>query len=757
MPEAPLACYALERSPAFLAVDPLDPPMKPIEIQRVRVALRRVWPAFVLLLATACGPSTAPSPFLFDAGLEEGDGGTGHSDGGTSLDGGPIDDTLGGPCIDDSQCDDTIACTIDACDKSLARCRHVPDDASCQNGVHCDGVERCDGKLGCRLGVPVACSDGDVCTIDNCIEASASCEHVLRDADGDGAPDGHCIAKGDCNDDDPTIGPNVPEVCQNNRDDDCDNTVDEADCSAPKHDGCLDPLVIDAPGNYQIDTVAAKLDFAATCGVANQAGARDVVAAIVVPAGPPVDLQIAAKTNTDVAIALLGQCGDPSTELACSSSYSSPKGGRFAKIRVRNVGDPAQPKAFPLYVFTDTGASVILDVAFLPPSPAPANETCGTAEPIPFATPILADVVGVNTDVGTVCPALTGDLLYSFMLDAPSDVHIYANSVDGDGTPVVSLRNAACALPEDEITCQQSETVHVFRHALDAGLYHVAVSASAPTVVSTTVIKEAPTSPLPDETCTGSPVLDPNKTIDVSFQNRQDDIDVGCLSSAVDAAYRLDLPVASDVLLVERISSGDDAAISLDKPACIDATDALTCGEGGSSPVRTRKRNVPAGEYRVVAESLLGLPTQVTAFVRKTTPAILVPFADACADAFSIPETGGFFQGNTSNALASFAAGCDQGGGPPNGARDQLLKLNLTAKKRVVLDMAGSAFATLLDVRKGPTCPGVEVFQGCTVGYSSNKSFLDLTLDSGTYFIQIDGYNGDEGPWFLDVRVVDPT
>ena len=731
--------------------------MKPSEIKRVRVRSARALRAVVLLFVTACGPSTAPSPFFFDAGPEGSDAGGGNPDGGLSEDGGPIDDTLGGPCNDDTQCDDTIACTVDTCDMTLARCRHSPDDASCQNGIHCDGVERCDAKLGCRIGVPIACSDGDVCTIDTCVEATATCDHALRDADLDGTPDGHCIANGDCDDDDPKVGPQVPEICQNKRDDDCDKQVDEADCSAPKHDGCLDPLVIDASGTYQIDTVAAKLDFAATCGVANQAGARDVVAAIVIPAGPPVDLEVSAKTNADVAIALLGQCGDPSTEIACSTSYFSLDGGRFAKIRARSVGDPAQPTALPLYVFTDAGAPVLLDVAFLPPTPIPTNETCGTATPIPFATPVIADVVDVDKDVGTVCPALTGDLLYSFVLNDPSNVHIYANSIDGDGLPIVSLRDASCALPENEITCQQAESVHVFRHALDAGTYYVAISASAPTVVSTTVVIEAPTSPLPDETCVGSPVLEPNKTLDVSFQNRQDDIDVGCLSSSVDAAYRLDLPVNSDVLLVQRISSGDDAAISLDKPACADMTDSLMCGFGSQSPIRSNKRNVAAGEYRVVSETTLGLPTQITAFVRKTIPAVIVPFADGCADALAIPATGGFFQGNTANATATFEAGCDQAGGPPGGARDQLLMLTLPAKKRVVLDMSASAYSTLLDVRKGPGCPGIEVFQGCTVGYGSNKSFLDLTLDAGVYFIQVDGFNKEDGPWFLDVRVVDPT
>ena len=731
--------------------------MKPSETKRAWALSTRARCVFSLLLLAACEPSTAPNPFLIDGGSDGGETGDGGFEGGLSEDAGPIDDTLGGPCNDDSQCDDALACTVDACDMMLSRCRHSPDDAACQDGIFCNGNERCDGRLGCRAGVPVVCSDGDVCTIDSCGEIDGACAHTLRDADFDGTPDGHCIANGDCDDADPKIGPQVPEVCQNGRDDDCDGMADEADCSAPQHDGCLDPLVIEAPGAYQIDTTAATLDFSASCNVANQAGARDVVAAIVVPPGPPIDLEVTAKTNADVAIALLGQCGDPATEIACSASFYAPSGGRLAKVRARNIGDPTNPTVLPLYVFTDYSASVVLDVAYLSPTPVPTNETCGTAIPISFNTPVIADVVDVDKDVGTVCPALTGDLLYSFEIASPSNVHIYANSVDADGQPVVSLRDANCAMPENEITCQQAESVHIFRHALDAGIYHVAVSASAPTVVSTTVILEPPTSPLPDETCVGAPLIEPNKTLDVPFENRQDDVDVGCLSSAVDVAYQLDLATASDVLLVERISSGDNGAVSLDKPMCT-MDDMILCGLDTISPVRVNKRNVPPGEYRVVVESLLGLPAQVTAFVRKTSPAIIVPFADGCADALSIPATGGFFQGNTANATASFSAGCDQAGGPPNGARDQLLKLALTERKRIIFDMSGSGYATLLDVRKGPDCPGTEVFQGCTVGYSAQRrSFLDLTLDAGEYFIQVDGLREESGPWFLDVRVVDPN
>jgi len=119
-----------------------------------------------------------------------------------------------------------------------------------------------------------------------------------------------------------------------------------------------------------------------------------------------------------------------------------------------------------------------------------------------------------------------------------------------------------------------------------------------------------------------------------------------------------------------------------------------------------------------------------------------------------VPRHGGFFQGNTANATSDYSAGCDYGGGMP--APDQMLRLDLDERKRVVLDMNGSGYQTLLNVRRGPECPGTEVVDACDIGASASRSFLDRILEPGTYWIQIDGFAGGAGPWFLDVRIVDP-
>lgn len=712
-----------------------------------------------LLLAAflvGCGSTAAPSPFAaLDAGVD-GDAAIAEA---AAADHAPdmdveVDEggTLwGGPCADDTACDDHLDCTRDECDRAAGLCHFVPDDTRCDNGRYCDGIERCDARVGCAAGVPEACSDGLSCTIDQCVEATRSCEHLPRDADGDGDPDGHCSDGHDCDDSDPLVSSLASEICDNGKDDDCDGQVDEDDCQRPAHDTCLAPLLVGAPGTYALSTKAAGLDYAGTCTPQDAPALRDVIAAITVPDGPPRDVDVVAVASAGhLAIGLASVCGNPATELSCGAGASATGGGTVARIRGRAL----PPGNYPLYVWSDQDGTITLHVTFEDPVPKPANETCATAISLPEGTDATVELVDAAHDLASGCAQETGDLVWSFSVDETQDVHVRAASLDGDGTPSLSLRTGACTDLADELVCSNAPTSSLFWRALPPGTYFLAVSATAPTVVTFRWESTAPTVKPADESCDGAPHLDANQTKDVDLSAHTDDIKLGCVGGFVDAAYALSLDETSDVLLVERISEDDSGAIELALPACKAPSDMLACGVGATSPVRASRKSVPAGEYRVVVEGELGNPATVTAFVRKSVAPTLVAFADTCDDAFAVPEGGGLFQGNTSNANADYGAGCDSGGGDAAGAPDQILQLTLHDRKRVVLDMSGSSYITLLDVRS--VCAGKELLLGCSVGYSTNRSYFDQVLEPGTYFLQIDGFSGESGPWILDARVVDP-
>src|SRR5262249_13112967 len=161
------------------------------------------------------------------------------------------------------------------------------------------------------------------------------------------------------------------------------------------------------------------------------------------------------------------------------------------------------------------------------------------------------------------------------------------------------------------------------------------------------------------------------------LSGNEDAIKDGCASPGPDAAFDLTLAAASDVLLVERVAQNESGAVALEAPAC-DTTSVLACSSSGT-PVRTTKRNVAPGDYRVVIADQLGQQGSVEALVRPTVAPTIVPQggADTCAQAIDV-SAGGFFTGDTSTANADYGNGCDAPGQPTGGADDQVLKLVLT-------------------------------------------------------------------------------
>ncbi len=707
-----------------------------------------------LVLLAGC-VKVVHDPFASPDASTPADGGDADADAGgpDAVFDAPVDDAgnpLGKPCLDDSQCDDSIGCTADRCDQDYKRCRNTPDDLACQNGRYCDGVEKCDPARGCVAGDPITCSDADSCTIDRCVEDQKACAHDPRDADGDGDPDYHC-GGGDCNDTNPLVSSLAAEICGNGIDDDCDGQIDEPDCVTPAHDTCTDPADVTPGQQLVLSTKGAMLDYSASCVPTGDPSMRDVVAAVTIPGSAPMDVEVTATADSgSVYAAAAAQCNDPSSELACGPSAST-SAGAVARFIARAV----PPSTFPVYLFSNLEQDIHLQVSLRAPQPPPANETCGTAQPITPGQPFSAPIVGVTPDLPSACAGTQGDLVYSFTTTEAHDVFITATSIDGLGDPIVSLRDQACALAEDELACTYGSAPLLFRRALPAGTWFVSLSANGPTDLIANVQLAPPSVAPADENCDGTATLAPNHTIDVPLASHMNDVPGTCLGNAPDAAYRLELSAPSDVLLVERISQSDTGAVSLFGATC-DASTLLTCDMSSPSPVRTSAENLPPGTYHAVVETVQGNPTQLTAFVRPATPPTMVVFADDCSDVVQIPETGGLFEGNTANVTAQYPGSCDQGGGTPQGAPEQMLRLDLTAQRRVIFDMRGSGYRTLLDVRRGPSCPGAAMTSSCAVGYYPQRSYLDLTLEPGVYFVQVDGFAGDSGPWFLNVFVTDP-
>lgn len=170
---------------------------------------------------------------------------------------------LGEPCTQDADCDDGRLCNgVETCDPASSRanflgCVSERNPEPCVTGEQTcsDAMNRCvaicdvnpdvdsDGFTDPECG-GTDCNDSDVDAFPGNSEIcdplghDEDCDPTTfgdRDLDGDGdvdsrcvnvAPDGTTLGGDDCNDYDPLVSPDSAERC-NGEDDDCDGTVDE--------------------------------------------------------------------------------------------------------------------------------------------------------------------------------------------------------------------------------------------------------------------------------------------------------------------------------------------------------------------------------------------------------------------------------------------------------------------------------------------------------------------------------------------------
>ena len=676
------------------------------------------------------------------------------------------DPTLGGPCIDDGQCArPSIPCATFTCDKSVNRCRAAPDDTRCDDGVYCNGGERCDPRVGCVPGAVIDCSRGDTCSIDRCVEETHGCVHSARDADGDGDPTAACTVFGgkDCDDHDPTVNSKVSEICANKKDDNCNGVVDESPCTAPAHATCDTAMVISADGTYRLALAGTTRSVPASCASVGEYIRQNVVALKVPDGGGPKDIDVVANPLSGrLALAAGKLCGDATSELGC---VLEPLTATSIRLKLRGL----PPGTYPLYALSAAETEVELHVTFLPPTPPSTNLSCIKALPLVDGTTTTTAITAELADVGSIpsgCAVSVGPLVYRIEIPAslgPRDLRIRASSDSFGVRTVVGLRDSGCIASSDELRCGAGSPADLFVRALPPGTYFATIGATAPTNVTIDASLSPPTPAPLDASCATAPKLHIDSTIIVDTRGHEDSIAASCVAGppspyssppiAADAAYSLSIAETSDVLVVAHPTGSDQIGLGLSSPAC--TTTDFGCGRG--YPMRLVRRALAAGDYRVVVESTNASSVSVSTFVRTPAAKPGAEGSDKCgASVVTIPPEGGLFVGSTAGKGADFDASCDTSGMPKGGAPDVVYRLDVAKKSRLLVDMAGSAYTTTVSIRTGAACPGVELVDGCAAGFVVDNAFLDYPVDAGTYWIIVDGYSLASGSYRLDVRVAPP-
>ncbi len=119
---------------------------------------------------------------------------------------------------------------------------------------------------------------------------------------------------------------------------------------------------------------------------------------------------------------------------------------------------------------------------------------------------------------------------------------------------------------------------------------------------------------------------------------------------------------------------------------------------------------------------------------------------DVCADAIDMGG-GGTFVGTTAGTANDY----DSCGATSDGP-DVVYRFTLAAREIVYLDTFGSDYDTILSIRDG--CAGTEVVGGCDDDACGFESQIAMELAAGTYYVVVDGWDGDAGDFFLHYRKV---
>ena len=77
-------------------------------------------------------------------------------------------------CVTNADCADQHFCTVDSCDP-LVGCLRVPDNSRCDDGLFCNGPERCDPATGACPSGPTICPEACCEEVDTCIPTGGCC------------------------------------------------------------------------------------------------------------------------------------------------------------------------------------------------------------------------------------------------------------------------------------------------------------------------------------------------------------------------------------------------------------------------------------------------------------------------------------------------------------------------------------------------------------------------------------------------------
>jgi hypothetical protein len=525
------------------------------------------------------------------------------------------------------------------------------------------------------------------------------------------------------------------------------------------YDTCAAPLDISSGGTFTLSMNEMHGDYERILGpllcggIVDFMSCRDAVAMFHLDEARDVDILTDPNSNdVHIALALLASCDASGAPLDTASGFGAmplrhlalPPGTYFLFVGA----DPPNP---PIYVagtpppVNDSGL-VELSVTFGAPSAHPTNESCAAPLDLGSGGHFEGSFVDVTTDT-MACGAYGGpELVHTFTLGAPANVHLTLQS-----TAIIDvvLRTTCGDGPYTDcflmdIPSAGPRNTERTWYDLPAGTYFLTLTDWAHREANFTLdLDIGPATPPPDgEDCRVAIPIANDVPFNGTLVTLQEDFRV---CGRPDAVHQFALSETSDVWIHAR--SSDRLGLSL-MGSCVErSTDGLQCTTGiGFTSIYAPA--LAPGTYYIVAASYDSNAYQLTteAWPTRELVPVSVTGNESCSTAYDVPAEGGVFIGDNTLATDDTASTmCTSYGA----GKDVAFRWTTATRRRVFATTYGTSYGSLLELRDSFSCSELAC-DNRSAGHGS--AALDLDLPPGTYTFVIDSYLGSNGPYRFELR-----
>lgn len=328
-----------------------------------------------------------------------------------------------------------------------------------------------------------------------------------------------------------------------------------------------------------------------------------------------VTLDTPTTSNLYAAFAITNVCG-----VGTSGVRGCETGSSMATFTAKGL----QPGTY--YLVVDGASSgegeFSLDLALLPPTAVPTNDTCASPATLAPNVSQMVDTTLLTQDYEASCrtTASGGDAVYQFTTTQAQKVTITATSSDSDA--VLALRTAPCAMSSSEIACadftSDPDPEVIIRPALPAGTYFVVLTGygTSPGNFGITLTLEAPLTPPANDTCTAPETVTltngmATRTVDLTAANADIDSDL-CASRAAGPEVVYSVAVgANQTLTVTATGATVDPVVFFRTPTCATEPSVECSDSGGLGDPETATFLSPAAGTIFVVVKAYGAPGSV--------------------------------------------------------------------------------------------------------------------------------------------------